>query len=405
MRDVRVSSLNSDSTSTRNPQIGALICLMFLITTVGFVRASAATEFRATSQFDSFDDKLPEGSWSQVENWGGQMPRTAADVGIIGRGRSLSAGYPLGQAGDRPVIQIDPGGTLWFAHDFDQPLRLNGGQLRESPRRKDLCGSDIEITADSTITSQTNNDDAGRMRLAGKIWNSKPHILTLGGEIQWMTDAHSTLSTTLSIANGTLYLFDVSDTSKLGSGDLWLYPQTRLYLRGNRADRFCRLINNISGTGSLRAGDHPESFALSASGITLHPGLPGQAGTLSVMGNFGFEPGTANQPFNKIVIEVHGPGTFVEQDYSQLVLRGRLTDSLNTVDLELMVDPNLAPEEVQQYSLNVMSITDTDITRFKPFHSVLIRQGQKTGSAQVLFQANTVVSGSSVHVVGINLPN
>ena len=69
---------------------------------------------------------------------------------------------------------------------------------------------------------------------------------------------------------------------------------------------------------------------------------------------------------------------------------------------ELLIDPALPIEEVQHYSLPVVSIVDTDITKFKPFHSVVVRRGQQTGRAQVRFQADPLVSGSNVTVSGIS---
>lgn len=378
--------------------------LALLSTVLACGAAASAADFNAASTLTRFDDNNPRASWSIPRNWGGQCPQSAADTGIIGDHASMSVGDPLGRTGNQPIIQLDPGGTLWVAREFDQPLRLNGGVLHEGRRHRDACHGDIEVAADSIITTLNDGSDSGRLTIAGKVWNDKPVTLCLVGDIEWRTDCRSSLSAAISIADGTLYLLDADDSNRLGTGEIRLLPQARLLFRSQHGSRPCTLSNNISGAGSLSAAEHTDNSLLSAKGITLHPGLPGQAGTLAVSGGFEFEPGPASRPCSTLCIEIHGPGTFADKDYSQLVIRGKFADSLDNADLQLIVDPSLSLAEVEHYTLNILTAAQTDITKFKPFHSITVTRGTEQGSAQVQFQADQQLGGGAIVVTGIKFP-
>lgn len=345
-------------------------------------------------------------SWSRPENWSGpdhQGPTSAADVGIIGSGHELSVGDPLGKPDSRPLIQVDAGGTLLCERSFDQPLRLNGGQIQLPVWKPNLCRAAIQVTADSTIDTPDSHFGGGQTRFDGKFSNSKPVTLTLDGDAIWTADCHDTFTATIVVAHGTLLLTDTEDSGRLGRGEIRLLEMGRMLFRHTRQIERCSLTNDLSGIGTIQAAENAPIATIRAEGITIRPGVPGQGGTLAVAGDLSFQRGTHGNPYNKLVIEVHGPGTFIGHDYSQLSVRGALADTLDTVDLELLLDSALKPDEMKGWSLNVLNVGATDISGFRPFRSISVHQGDRKGSAKVSLIHDTQMPMGSVIVTDISV--
>jgi hypothetical protein len=366
-----------------------------------------AADFHATGTIqDLFQAERQESSWSRPENWtgpNGDGPKTAADVGHIGDGHALSTGDSLGKPSDRPFIQIDKGGLLWITRETNQPIRLNGGTIRPTWNDGRFVRGPLEVTQDSTLYAFDDYTGGGHLHLASKVSNTKPVTLTIHGDVRWEGDSSKTCSATMHVDFGTLFLANAGDSSYLGTGDIVLLPATRfVFLRGGD-HRLYRLVNNVIGDGAVQVEGDEHRSVLSPIGITLHPGQPHKAGTLVTYGSLKFER-ASDGTFNKLIIEIHGPGDTPDRDYSQLVSHDPFLDSLDNVDLTLLIDPALSVDEVKKYVLNIFDAKQTDITGFKPFHSVTVRHGDQTGTAKITFHADDTNNGGMATVSEISVP-
>jgi hypothetical protein len=385
----------------------------FSILAFAFTTRTFAADFQATGtikQPGAFQDRIEssrkEASWSLPGAWSGPNangPTTAADVGYIGDGHSVATGDPLGKPGDQPTIQVDKGGVLYIAHETNQPIRLNGGTIHGTWDMGRIVSGPIDVIDDSTLYAYADTSHGGELHLTARFSNTKPVTLTVHGDVRWEGDSSKTCSANFRVKFGSFFLAGAGDSSYLGTGDILLLPSTRfVFLRAGDQSVY-RLVNNVFGDGTIQVDGDDHHTTLTTVGVTLHPGQPQQAGTLVTTGTLQFDR-APNGTFNKLIIEVHGPGDTVDREYSQLVSRGPITDTLDNVDLTLLIDPALPADEVKKYVLNILDAKQTDITGFKPFHSVTVRHGDQTGTAKITFHADESNIGGIATVSEISVP-
>jgi hypothetical protein len=386
------------------------VLAMFPVASAAWAEEFQAVPTARDALFNGYWNWANPKAWQNAAKKPG-VPATAADVGVISPGHGMAVWPPpLGTPASRPTIRVEKGGIILLGQDLINPLILAGGTADGAWLGHSIAAP-ITVTADSTICNR--DDFALQIRVDQPVTNTVPVTLHFSGGVEWHCNSSKTFTGAISLDRGAAYVTGPLGTGQFGTGPIHLAIGTKLVdwtpvgvLPGNIT--LFTLSNDLFGDGSIMAGNGagaPPQCLLVVNGVTLHPGEPEKAGTLSIFGSAEFRRTAAGQP-GKLIIDVEGDGSTLAADYGQLAIAGNLSNSLDNLDLVLRLKPGITAEQAARFHLTVLTAANgADMTKpnFHSFHSVLVTAGDRKGTAAVRLGIDALTDHGTVDVSDITL--